>query len=95
MSAQVEKAQTASAASGPDQVSFHVNSDSWLEVTDRSGDRIYMDFIHGGESLTLTGQAPFSVLLGYAIGATLEFNGQPFDPAPYTRAGVARFSLGQ
>ncbi len=93
--AQGEKAPQASATSGPDQISFHVNSDSWLEVTDRSGDRIYMDFIRGGESLTLNGQAPFSVLLGYAIGATLEFNGQPFDPAPYTRAGVARFSLGQ
>ena len=85
----------ASAPGGPDRINFHVTTDSWLEVTDRSGDRIYMDFIHGGESLTLTGQAPFSVLLGYAIGATLEFNGQPFDPAPYTRAGVARFSLGQ
>ena len=93
--AQGEKAPQASATSGPDRISFHVDSDSWLEVTDRSGDRIYMDFIRGGESLTLNGQAPFSVLLGYAIGATLEFNGQPFDPAPYTRAGVARFSLGQ
>jgi cytoskeleton protein RodZ len=85
----------ATASGGPDRINFHVTSDSWLEVADRSGDRIYMDFIHGGESLTLTGQAPFSVVLGYAIGATLEFNGQPFDPAPYTRAGVARFSLGQ
>jgi len=80
---------------GSDQVIFHVTTDSWLEVTDRSGDRIFMDFIHGGESLTLTGQAPFAVLLGYAVGASLEFNGQPFDPSPYTRAGVARFSLGQ
>ncbi|OGT84504.1 MAG: hypothetical protein A3H91_12785 [Gammaproteobacteria bacterium RIFCSPLOWO2_02_FULL_61_13] len=83
------------ATGGPDQIIFRVTSDSWLEVTDRSGDRIYMDFIHGGESLTLNGQAPFSVLLGYAIGASLEFNGRPFDPAPFTRAGVARFSLGQ
>ncbi len=87
--------QPATAPGGPDRISFHVTTDSWLEVADRSGDRIYMDFIHGGESLTLTGQAPFSVVLGYAIGASLEFNGQPFDPAPYTRAGVARFSLGQ
>jgi cytoskeleton protein RodZ len=88
-------ARPASATGGSDQIIFRVTSDSWLEVTDRSGDRIYMDFIRGGESLTLTGQAPFAVLLGYAIGATLEFNGQPFDPAPFTRAGVARFSLGQ
>ena len=89
-------AETASAGTGgPDQVVFRVTTDSWLEVTDRSGERIYMNFIHGGESLALTGQAPFAVLLGYAIGAAVEFNGQPFDPAPFTRAGVARFSLGQ
>ncbi len=81
--------------SGPDQISFRVTTDSWLEVSDRSGERIFMDFVHGGESLTLNGQAPFEVLLGYAIGATLEFNGQPFDLEPFTRAGVARFSLGQ
>lgn len=80
---------------GPDQIIFRATADSWLEVTDRSGERIYMDFVHGGESLTLTGQAPFAVLLGYAIGVVVEFNGQPFDPAPFTRAGVARFSLGQ
>ena len=93
--AEGRNARPNTAAAGSDQVVFHVTTDSWLEVTDRSGDRIYMDFIHGGESLTLNGQAPFFVLLGYAIGASLEFNGQPFDPAPYTRAGVARFSLGQ
>lgn len=80
---------------GTDALLFRAQSDSWLEVTDRSGERIYMDFIHGGESLTLTGQAPFSVIIGYANGINVEFNGQSFDPAPYTRAGVARFSLGQ
>lgn len=85
----------AAVPAGPDALLFRAQTDSWLEVTDRSGERIYMDFIHGGESLSLTGQAPFDVIIGYAIGIAVEFNGKAFDPAPYTRAGVARFSLGQ
>jgi cytoskeleton protein RodZ len=82
-------------STGPDRVLLEAATDSWVEVTDRSGERIYMDFIHGGESLTLTGHAPFNVLLGYAPGVTVEFNGRTFDPGPYTRAGVARFDLGR
>lgn len=85
----------AAAPAGQDALLFRAQTDSWLEVTDRSGERIYMDFIHGGESLTLTGQAPFDVIIGYAIGIAVEYNGEAFDPAPYTRAGVARFSLGR
>lgn len=85
----------ASAPTGPDQIIFRATTDSWLEVTDRSGERIYLDFVRGGETLTLTGHAPFDVLLGYAPGVAVQFNGQPFDPAPFTRAGVARFPLGR
>ena len=86
---------TGSATRGPDEIVFRTTTDSWLEVTDRSGERVYMDFVHAGESLTLTGHSPFDVLLGYALGVAVEFNGQAFDPAPHTRAGVARFSLGR
>lgn len=95
MTTGTEPAPMGTAPTGPDAIRLQATSDSWVEITDRSGERIYMDFIHGGESLTLTGHAPFNVLLGYAIGMAVEFNGQSFDTAPYMRAGVARFSLGQ
>lgn len=95
MAASTQPAPMSTQPTGPDAIRLQAASDSWVEITDRSGERIYMDFIHGGESLTLTGHAPFNVLLGYAIGMSVEFNGQSFDAAPYMRAGVARFSLGQ
>lgn len=95
MAASAGPAPAGNAPPGPDAIRLEASSDSWIEITDRSGERIYMDFIHGGESLTLTGHAPFNVLLGYAVGMTVEYNGQPFDTAPHMRAGVARFSLGR
>jgi cytoskeleton protein RodZ len=80
---------------GTDRILFRATTDSWLEVTDRTGERIYMDFLRGGESLTLTGEAPFGVLLGYAPGVSVEYNGRTVDTTADTRAGVARFSLGR
>ena len=81
------------AAPGPDSVVFHMNADSWVEVFDARGERLFMSLARSGEVLSLTGTAPFSVLLGYAQGVAVEFNGRPFDPAPYSRSGIARFTL--
>jgi cytoskeleton protein RodZ len=94
-STEVAPAAAENAGIGSDSILFRATTDSWLEVTDRTGERIYMDFLHGGESLTLTGDAPFNVVLGYAPGVTVEYNGRMIDTTPDTRAGVARFSLGR
>ena len=48
-----------------------------------------------GDTFDLHGTAPFSVLLGFAQGVNIQLNGKPFDPAPYSRSGVARFTLGE
>lgn len=78
---------------GPDHVLLRLNADSWVEVTDSSGARLFMNLARAGNVLSLTGTAPFSVLLGFAHGVNVEFNGKPFDPAPYSRSGIARFTL--
>lgn len=81
------------AAPGPDRVIFRMNADSWVEVFDARGERLFMSLARAGEVLSLAGTAPFSVLLGYAQGVSVEFNGHPFDPSPYSRSGIARFTL--
>ena len=44
----------------------------------------------------MSGNAPFSVLLGNADAATVEFNNTPFDITPHvTGIGIARFVLGE
>ena len=61
---------------------------------DVNGDKVYMGLGRAGDTLDLHGTAPFSVLLGFAQGVKVEFNGKPFDLASYSRSGVAHFTLG-
>jgi len=77
-----------------DTVFFKLNRDSWIEVYDSGHNTLYKQLAKSGEELTLTGISPFSILLGYAPGVEVKFNGELFDPEPYTNAGIARFMLG-
>jgi Uncharacterized protein conserved in bacteria len=91
----IDPAQIAEELStGVDRVSFSLSKNSWIEVLDSNKSRLYHDLAKSGERITLTGKAPFTVVLGYAPGVEISFNGAAFDPAPYTNAGVARFKLG-
>ena len=77
-----------------DTVYFKLNRDSWIEVYDSGHNALYKQLAKSGDELTLSGIGPFSILLGYAPGVEVKFNGESFDPGPYTNAGIARFKLG-
>ncbi|NNE36964.1 MAG: helix-turn-helix domain-containing protein [Gammaproteobacteria bacterium] len=81
-------------STGPDTLVLTINADSWIEIFDVNEQKIYFDLGRTGEELTLKGTAPFDILLGFAQGVSIEYNGNSVDQAPYTRAGVARFTLG-
>jgi cytoskeleton protein RodZ len=83
------------ASTGPDTLVLTVNSDSWIEIYDVNSQRVYFDLGRRGDRLTLYGTAPFEILLGFAQGVSIEFNGEPIEQAPFTRSGVARFTLGE
>ena len=85
----------APAAGTPDQLVLNVSADSWIEITDALDRKIYFDLARTGDTLDLRGTAPFHVLLGFAQGVSIEYNGDQIDQAPYTRSGVARFTLGE
>lgn len=69
-------------------------SESWSEVRDNSGRRLVHGTMQPGRVLELTGEAPFSFVLGNASGVQVEINGERFDHRPFQRQGVARFSAG-
>lgn len=48
----------------------------WVEVTDATGKRLYYGLAPAGGRLSLTGTAPFRVLLGVQSAATLEVGGR-------------------
>lgn len=83
-------------STGPsDRLTLRLKHDSWIEVYDREGERLYFGLAKGGTRITPTGAGPMRVLLGYARDAQVEYNGAFFDPAPYTRQDVARFTIGE
>lgn len=70
--------------------------DSWVEIYDDRGTRLYYRLVKGGEALELVGAPPFRVLLGYAKNVDIEYNGRPFDHRSFIHPqGLARFTLGE
>lgn len=70
-------------------------TDCWTDVQDAAGRKLIYRLVKGGQTLTLRGEAPFRVFLGYAPGATVRYNGAAVDTTPYRRQDMARFTLGK
>ena len=80
---------------GPDSISMKLTADSWIEIYDAFDNKLLMTLARSGEEISLKGTAPFKVKLGFSQGVTLYYNGEYFDPAPYSHGGVANFTLGE
>ena len=81
-------------STGPDTLVLNITADSWIDISDTNEQKVYFDLGRTGDQFVLKGTAPFDITLGFAQGVTIDFNGENIDPSPYTRAGVARFTLG-
>ena len=77
-----------------DRLSLAFDEDSWVEVEDASGDLIHAELGVSGESYVVHGEAPFSIVIGYAPGVRVAFNGDPVALPPHTRQTVARLVVG-
>ena len=73
---------------------FTFSADSWVEVADRRGTAIFADLGRAGEEFRIVGEAPFTLLVGYAPGVEAVFNDAPVALAPHTRESVARLVVG-
>ncbi len=80
---------------GDQRLGFQFSADCWVEVRNASGRVLYSNLNSAGSTLELVGQGPFRILLGYAPGVTLAFEGEPVPLAPHTRNNVATLVLGQ
>lgn len=72
-----------------------VNKESWIEVYDAADTRLYFGLAKPGEVIQVDGQSPLRVVLGYAPGVNVRYNGKAIDTIEHSRAGVAEFSVGQ
>ena len=80
---------------GPDSIVLKLTAHSWIEIIDANSSKVFFNLGRPGDIFNVRGTAPFDVLLGVAQAVSVEFNGKPFNAAPYSRAGVARFTLGE
>jgi len=49
-------------------------AESWAEIVDANGDRLFYQLINNGEEIRLSGQAPFEVFLGNGPAVRIEIN---------------------
>lgn len=68
------------------------SQDSWAEVYDAADQRLMSKIGKAGETHALRGTPPFSVVLGFAPGVAVAYNGQPIEVR--TRGQVARLNVG-
>lgn len=72
-----------------------VKSESWIEIQDANGTRLYMGLATAGEQLRFTGTLPLDVVIGNAGGVQAQYRGEPINMEASTRSGVARFQVGE
>lgn len=93
-SKQANMPQEPSVTDEQDTLVLRFAEDSWVEVKSGDGKRLLNDLVHAGDTRTVNGKPPFSLVLGNAPGVSVEFNGQPFDLSPFRSGKVARFAIG-
>lgn len=76
-----------------DTILLHFTNDCWVRVKDSTGRMLFSDMGRAGGGLELIGTGPFDVLLGFAPGATLNWNGSEVALAPHMRNNVATILL--
>ncbi|MCY4056859.1 MAG: DUF4115 domain-containing protein [Gammaproteobacteria bacterium] len=78
----------------PDLITFVFAGECWVEVRGQDGELVHGDLGRDGETVTVSGRAPFSVLLGNAAVVDVTFNGERVSLDPGRPGEVARFEVG-
>lgn len=88
-------AEQTTAAAGEMRLELRASDDSWVEVHAADGSKLVIDLLHKGETRSVAGKAPLSVLLGNAASVEIRVDGKPFDHRRYDRDNIARFEIGR
>ncbi len=80
---------------GSDVLAIQLATESWVEIYDRGGGRLYYSLAREGSEVVVRGAGPMRVLLGDVEGAAVAYNGEPFDMSRYQGRSVVRFTVGE
>jgi cytoskeleton protein RodZ len=85
-------AGTDTAAVRPTHLKLELTAESWVEVYDSRGERLFYDVASAGSVQSIEGRPPLRVVLGNAAGVTVQVDGQPREiPANAVTSEGARF----
>ena len=76
-----------------DRLVIAVHEDSWVDIRDRNGTRLYRNLARAGNKIDVSGSLPFALHVGNAPGLELELNGAPFVIAEYRTDNSARLTI--
>ena len=85
----------AAAQRGPGEqiVRLSFARESWVEIRDRSGRKIFSQMNAPGTEQTVSGLPPLQLVVGNANGVEVTHNEQPVNLGPHTKVNVARLTL--
>jgi cytoskeleton protein RodZ len=86
-------AADAAPAPGEQIVRLRFVRESWVEIRDRNGRKIFSQLNPPGSEQVVSGMPPLSLIVGNANGVKLTHNEQPVNLGPYTKVDVARLTL--
>ena len=88
-----EAGAPAVAADGQGLVLQVNDSDSWIDIFDGGGKKLYFNLARKGSRISVQGQLPYKVRIGHAQSVTILYQNKPLDVSAYTHQGVAHFLL--
>ena len=86
-------AEDVRAAPGEQVVRLRFARESWVEIRDRNGRKIFSQLNSPGTEQVVSGLPPLSLVVGNANGVQLTHNEQPVNLGPHTKIDVARLTL--
>lgn len=94
--AELAAAETGSLADGEVRLTLSFSGDCWTEISDATGRRLFFEMGRTGETVELTGVAPFAVLLGDVDNVAVRLNGNDY-PVSTNNPGsrTARLTISQ
>lgn len=81
------------AANAASVVTFSATKASWVKVTDAAGVAVLGRTLQAGESVSVSGALPLSVVIGRADAIQVQVRGQAFDLNAVAKNNVARFEV--
>ncbi len=82
-------------AAGGDLLRVATRGDAWITVTEAGGGKVLLNrTVRAGETVTLSGNVPLSVVVARAAGVDVQVRGKAIDLVPFTKSGgIARFQV--